>query len=101
MTRSYIRSSIQELETLFETHRDDVSVLKALEDELTHPNLFCQRGPRWRYYLRKRSAGLKIWLQEIEREWQHLIGSSFPGNAVKSLVPINPCIIRSCSALYG
>jgi len=36
MNRSYFRSSIHELETLFEKRNDDGVVLKALEDELAH-----------------------------------------------------------------
>ncbi len=36
MNRRYFRSSIHELETLFENRKDDGSVLKALQDELAH-----------------------------------------------------------------
>ena len=36
MKRKYFRSSIHELETLFENRKDDGSVLEALEDELAH-----------------------------------------------------------------
>ena len=36
MNRRYFRSSIPELETLFENGKDDGPVLKALEDELAH-----------------------------------------------------------------
>jgi hypothetical protein len=36
MNRRYSRSSIDELETLFENRKNDSSLLKALEDELAH-----------------------------------------------------------------
>src|ERR1044072_2003769 len=36
MNRRYFHSSIHDLETLFENQKDDGSVLKALQDELTH-----------------------------------------------------------------
>ena len=36
MNRRYSRSSIHELETLFENRKDDISVLKALQEELAH-----------------------------------------------------------------
>lgn len=36
MNRRYFRSSIHELETLFENRKDDGSVLKALQEELAH-----------------------------------------------------------------
>jgi hypothetical protein len=36
MNRRYFRSSIDELETLFENRKDDGSLLKALQDELAH-----------------------------------------------------------------
>lgn len=36
MNRRYFRSSIHELETLFENQKDNMSLLAALEDELEH-----------------------------------------------------------------
>lgn len=59
MTRRYFRSSIQELETLFETHRDDVSVLKALEDELTHRSTERAANLRQRVWMRLIQLGIR------------------------------------------
>ena len=58
MTRTYFRSSIYELETLFETRSADGSVLEALEDELTYRKT--ERAAKLRRRVKTRLAQLGI-----------------------------------------
>jgi len=56
MNRRYFRSSIHELETLFESRTDDGAVLKALEEELAHRKT--ERAAKLRHRVATRLAQL-------------------------------------------
>lgn len=78
MTRRYFRSSIHELETLFENRRDDSSVLKALEDELTHRKT--ERAAKLRYRVSMRLMQLGICGSSVKQQSLEFAGLPVNGN---------------------
>lgn len=68
MNRRYFRSSIHELEILFENHKDDGSVLKALEEELAHRKTERAAKLRRRVALRLSQLGICISASRLRQD---------------------------------
>jgi hypothetical protein len=84
MTRRYFHSSIHELETLFENRKDDGSVLKALEDELTHRKT--ERAEKLRHRVSMHLTQLGIFTSSSMLKQHPLDSGSVPVNVNDGIV---------------
>lgn len=84
MNRKYFRSSIDELENLFENQRDDGSALVALKDELEHRKT--ERAAKLRRRVETRLAQLEISNSTPTLEQPSLQFGSVQANECNSIV---------------
>ena len=87
MNRRYFRSSIQELETLFENRQDDSSVLEALSDELEHRKTERAAKLHHRVVMRLTQLGIRPSLSTPTQQSLRTVG--VPLNEIDGIV--QPC----------